>query len=283
MAHHKKASLFFVISFVSLFLCAGTARAGLRIDSPKVRLPIPAGGHQGGEIHVENTGTEPVSVRVYLEDWVFSDQAGGKTFYPKGTQKNSCAEWINFYPADMELAAGSSQILRYTVSVPEGAAGGYFCVMFFESGGGMLEQLDESGNRVAVKVLTRLGALFYIEPEGTIERKGQVLKMEADHRLNDLVLSADFVNTGNTDITTHGTFNVFDAEGYVYGRGEFEESYTRPGDKATLHAVATSVNLKPGAYDLIVTLEYEQGGVLTKEASFTVGADGTVSSLSFKN
>ncbi len=282
--HYKKPlSLFSIAVVVSCVLFAGSARAGLRIDSPKVRLSIPAGGHQGGDIKVENTGTDPISVRVYLEDWVFSDQTGGKTFFPKGTQKDSCAEWINFYPADMELAPGASQILRYTVTVPQGAGGGHFCVMFFETGGGMMEQLDESGNRVAVKVLNRLGALFYIEPEGTIERRGELDKMEAGHRLNDFILSADFVNTGNTDITAQGTLNIFDADGYVYGRAEFEEGYTRPGEKATLRAVASSLDLKPGAYDLIVTLEYEQGGVLTKEASFTFNADGTVSPLTLKD
>ena len=283
MNHHKTQTSFFIISIVSLCLIAGTAHAGLRIDSPKVRLGVPAGGHQGGEIKVENLGADPIAVRVYLEDWVFSDQTGGKTFFPKGTQKESCAEWINFYPADMELAPGSPKTVRYTVSVPEGAAGGHFCVMFFETGGGMMEQVDESGNRMAVKVFNRLGALFYIEPEGTIERRGELVKMEAGHRLNDFTLSADFVNTGNTDIITRGTFNVFDADGYVYGRAEFEESYTRPGDKATLHAVAPSVDLKPGVYDLIVTLEYEQGGVLTKESSFTFDADGTVSPLTLKD
>ncbi len=282
--HHFKTPLFSLIIFcVGVCLLAGPAHAGLRIDSPKVRLSMVAGGHQSGEVEVENTGKEPIAVRVYLEDWVFSDQTGGKTFFPKGTQKMSCAPWINFYPADLELAQGSTHAVRYTVSVPQGAAGGHFCVMFFETGGGTMERVDDTGNLMTVKVLNRVGALFYIEPEGTIERRGEILKMEAGPRLNDFIVSADFVNTGNTDIITQGTFNVFDAEGYVYARGEFEESYTLPGDEATLHAAASSVNLRAGSYDLIVTLEYEQGGVLTKEASFTLGPDGTVSPLTLKD
>ncbi|MGE5279661.1 MAG: hypothetical protein ACM3L6_02815 [Deltaproteobacteria bacterium] len=260
----------------------GLAQAGIRIDSPKVRVSIPAGGHQSGEITVENTGTEPISVRIYMEDWVFSDQTGGKTFFPKGTRKNSCADWINFYPADLELAAGGSQKVRYTVSVPEGVQGGHFSVLFFETGGGTIEKPNEAGDMVTVKVFNRLGALFYIEPQGTIDRRGAVTSMEVSERLNDLVVTADFANVGNTDIIAHATLNVFDAEGYVIGRGGFEDTYTLPGDKATMTGVASSVNLKPGAYDLVVTVEYEQGGVLTKEASFTYGADHTLSPLTLK-
>jgi len=280
----KVTSLSFMLIFVFFFsFFVVPAHAGLRINNPKVRLSVPQGGHQSGEIDVENFGALPVNVRVYLEDWTFSDQVGGKTFFPKGTQESSCALWMTFYPADVELEPGATQKVRYTVAVPEKAEGGYFCVMFFETGGGTVEKVDESGSVVAVKVLNRLGALFYVEPQGTVDRAGEVTRLEAGHNRNDFVLDVGFKNTGNTDINTLGTFNVFDAQGYVFARGEFETVYTLPQGQATLHAVASSVDLKPGSYDLLVTLEYEQGGALTQEASFTVDPNGTLSPLTIKD
>lgn len=256
--------------------------AGLRIDKPKVRLTIAPGAYEAGEIKVENTSKEPLNVRVYLEDWVYLAPDGGKTFKPKGTEKLSCSNWITFYPADMTLQAGANQMVRFTVSVPKDAVGGHYSVMFFETGSGDATMQDEEGNDVLVKILNRLGALFYVEPAGTIQKTAQLENLVITHNRNDLTVSGVFSNTGNADIVTQGTFNVLDADGYVYARGSFHEVFTLPGDKAPVSAVASSVNLKPGNYDMLISLEYETGGAFVQELSFKVEDSGSVTDIVVK-
>lgn len=251
--------------------------AGLRIDKPKVRLNIVPGSYDSGEIKVENTGTELLNVKVYLEDWVYSQQDGGKTFAPKGTHPLSCSNWITFYPADFTLAANAARIVRYTVTVPKDARGGHYSVIFFETGGEDIEKINEEGTIVRIKVLNRLGSLFYVEPEGTIQKAAKLKDISLMHKLNNLIVTAEFINAGNTDITAKGTFNIIDTDGFVYARGAFEEVYTLPGDKAALRSVATATNLKSGAYDIIITLDFQSGGTLVQESKFDVSANGAIS------
>jgi P pilus assembly chaperone PapD len=256
--------------------------AGVRIDKPKIRLTIAPGAYEAGEIKVENTGKEPVNIRIYVEDWVYLSPDGSKTFKPKGTEKLSCSDWVTFYPADIDLAPGAEQAVRFTVSVPKDAVGGHYSVMFFETGSGDAPMTDAEGNEILVKILNRLGALFYVEPAGTIQKTASLDGLSVEHNRNDLSVSGIFNNTGNADIAAEGTFNVLDAEGYVYARGSFEEFYTLPQDKAPISAVASSVDLKPGRYDILISLEYQSGGAFVQEASFRVGDDGSVSELTVK-
>lgn len=262
---------------LAVFLWATQAWAGVRIDKPKIRLTIEPGSYDSGEIKVENTGDEEIAIKVYLEDWAYNEQEGGKEFMPKGTSKLSASPWISFYPADFTLAPNGTQMVRYTVSVPKDVKGGHYSVMFFETGGGVIEQPNEQGVNVAIQVLNRLGALFYVEPKGTIEKTAAMKSPDIKEHLNDLIISADFFNTGNTDITASGTFDVIDQEGFVYARGLFEEVYTLPGDKAVLRSKAASVNLKSGDYDLLMTLEFQNGGSLVQEARFSVSGDSITS------
>ena len=281
----KKSFLCFlslgILSFIFLYP-SSCAWAGIRIDKPKIRLTIPSGSYDGGEIKVENTGEEPITVKAYLEDWVYAKQDGGKEFMPKGTTPMSCSNWITFYPADFTLKPGAFQMVRYTVSVPADAKGGHYSVMFFETGGGETEEVNEKGNNVTIKILNRLGALFYVEPEGTIQKTADLKNINITQKLNNLIITADFLNTGTADIKVKGSLDVLDEAGYVYARGAFDEAYTLPHDKAFLQSKVSSVSLKPGSYDMIMTLEFENGGTLVKEILFTVSTDGNINSITPK-
>lgn len=280
----KNKILFLVLSLLS-WNCffVSLSHAGVSIDKPKIRLLISPGSYDGGEIRVENTDRGPLTIKVYLEDWVYGQQDGTKAFMPKGTTALSCSSWITFYPADFTLPANGSQIVRYTVSVPKDAKGGHYSVMFFETGGGDAQRVNEQGNTVFVKILNRLGALFYTEAEGTVQKTAEIKNINLMTKLNSLVLTADFLNTGNTDITGSGSCDVLDSQGFVYSRGTIDEFFTLQKDKATLHSTLQSVNLKPGEYDMILTIDFHNGGNLVKEVGFRVSGDGTITSLTVKD
>ncbi len=273
------------LAVLVLFFISQAAFAGVRIDKPKIRLAIAPGAYDSGEIKVENTGDKDLSINVYLEDWVYSPSADDqdKQFMPKGSTPSSCSNWITFFPADFKVAAGGSQVVRYTVNVPKDAIGTYYSVMFFETGGGEFEDTNQEGRSIMVKVLSRLGALFYVEADGTIKKTAEVKDLKIFEKLNDLFLNCDFYNTGNTDITVSGTFNVLDQDGNVYARGSIDETFTMANTKTGLASNAKSVNLKQGKYDLILTLEFLFGGNIVKEASFDVDASGTITNFVVKN
>lgn len=272
-----------LLAFVTFFLYCGSVWAGVRIDKPKVRLLIKPGSYTSDEIKVENTGNEAMDIRVYLEDWLYTKSDGSKDFFPKGSTALTCAPWITFYPADIKLEPGKSSMVRFTVNVPADAKGGHYCVMFFETGAGEIkEENSGDGTSAYIKVLNRVAALFYVEAEGTIDKKAELSRLEINQKLNDFIVRGILMNRGNTDITANSTFDVLDDNGLVRIRGTFADVFTLPGDKADLESVVSSKNLESGHYNMLITMDFENGGSLIQEADFSVGSQGEISDIHIK-
>ncbi|MDD5291880.1 MAG: hypothetical protein PHY46_01670 [Candidatus Omnitrophica bacterium] len=268
----KKKIVCFLVA-ACLFLLAGDVFAlHFRIDKGKVRMKLPPGWSDGGVIKVENMSGEPINVRAYVGDWVYSDQDGSKDFLPASNYSKSCAEWIKFYPADFTISPHGIQDVNYVVAVPQGAAGGYYAVLFFEAQGGTAV---DSSTGASVKVYNRIASLFYIEPDGTVEVKAQVSGVNVINSRDGFQIKADFENTGNVDITSKGIFDIIDEEGIVFARGEFNEVYTLPQDKAKISAQSSGAGLMAGKYDLILTFDLG-ADILVKEYSIEVSSSGAI-------
>ncbi|MFC1646411.1 hypothetical protein ACFL2Y_04465 [Candidatus Omnitrophota bacterium] len=261
--------------FVFTILCLLSSRAlafDFQIDKPKVRVNLPPGWSDGSIIRVDNRDDEPVSIRVYVSDWVYTDQDGSKAFMPPGTHPMSAAEWVKFYPADFTIPGNGSQELKYVVGVPPDAVGGHYAVLFFEVGAG--DMWDEVKG-VMVKVYNRLGSLFYIEPEGTIIREAHVTDFKMKGSPEGFEAEAVFHNIGNVDIDTKGTLDIIDEEGFVFSRASFNQVYTMQQDKAKLLVRVKDANFSRGRYDVILTFDLN-GGILVKEYQIEVSGSGSI-------
>ncbi|MFA5362143.1 MAG: hypothetical protein WC335_02705 [Candidatus Omnitrophota bacterium] len=267
---------------VYLSLCLVCAEAStLRINQPKIRLFIPPGGAQAGVIEVDNTSEDTLQVKAYLEDWAYAPLGDGtKTFSPSGQVPFSASPWISFSPAEFVIPPFGRQIVNYRVKIPEGAAGGHYSVLFFESSFGE----KDSSEGVGMNLVVRIGSLFYIEPEGTTIRAAEASNLLVKRRGHALEIKADLKNTGNVDSTCAGTFHIMDEQGMVIARGEFNKVYTLPGDSVQLVSSTQEV-ISEGRYDLVITLDLGKaldetgqgrGPVITKEASIDISEIGEV-------
>lgn len=224
----------------------------IRLDQAKIRVKIPAGQTATGRIEIKNPTSEVKKIRVYAQDWVYSNEIGEKDFFPAGTKKLSCAKWVSFVPAEFSLNPAAKEYLQYTIRVPEDAKGGYYAILFFES---LLGETKESPEAMAVvPVAVRVGCLVAVEVEGAIERNAQVENLSVAREQEGYKIEADFINKGNTDITVAGNFNVLDKLGMVFARGEFTNRYTLPGDKVKVSS-SWKGKLAKGSYDVIITLD----------------------------
>ncbi len=276
----SKILLLFLYAFCFLNLPKIEA-ANVRINPTKVRLIIPPCESKSGFIEVENPSEESFVVKAYLQDWVYTSiNNGTKEFLPPGTTALSCANWIGVSLSEFVIPAFGRQRINYTVKVPAGAEGGHYAVLFFES----LLQETKVKRFTDLGVMVRIGALFYIEPETTIKRWAEVKNLMLENKQKDKILgiNLDFENTGNVDITCKGTFALMDKLGMVVARGEFNDIYTLPQDKAKLTAVWKEP-LSKGKYDLILTFDIGKsseemglgrGPVITKEAEIEIGYNG---------
>jgi hypothetical protein len=287
-----KGGLFLPIVFLSIFIFLSYsnlyAYKAIQLDQPKVRLIVPPGQSKAGRIEVKNDSKEPKAVKIYVEDWAYTADDGSKKFMPSGTTDLSCANWISFAPAEFIVPALGKQYVNYTVKVPKEAVGGHYAVLFFESAMGNLPEKTEA--MVSMPVAIRIGSLFYIEPEGTINRTAELGKLSLERKSNSepLAINLDFKNTGNVDIIAAGNFNIIDKQGIVYSRGEFSNKiYTFAGNTAKFTAT-TKEPLPKGKYDFIITLDLGQaleelgmgrGPILVKEAEIEIENKGEVVSI----
>lgn len=268
-----KRLLYCVLVFLSILSPLAFGRGEiLVIDQPKVRLVIPPGGSQSGIINVENPASEDKEVRVYTEDWYYvAGGDGSKEFRPAGSLPLSSAPWITLAPVQFSLPGRSSMPVHWTVNVPKDVRGGHYAVVFFESL--IAKATPEAG--VGVNLAVRVGALFYIEPKGTIERRLRLEELSLTPQGESLHLKAVLHNSGNVDISATGVFNIIDTQGIVHCRGEIGEVYTLPGDRAQISGSA-SAQLKAGTYDLVITLKLGEEAVEVVEADIKVDSGGKI-------
>jgi len=260
-----------------------------RLSQAKLRLTIAAGQTKYGDIVIENPSSEPKPMRIYLEDWYYTQGGdGSKEFAPLGTMTRSCSSWISFSPSEFTLPAFGKQRVNYTIKVPEDSSGGYFSAMFFENSAGSFSTQAQAVG-AEVNLIVRIASLFYIEVQNTVKRSADIsnLSVKKDSSNNSLSIGLDLYNSGNVDITTNTTYNLMSSTGRVYARGSLSDSYTFPKDKAKLTAVWKD-SIPKGIYDLVFTIDLGKalseagvgrGPVITKEAAVEIGENGDVISV----
>jgi hypothetical protein len=224
----------------------------VKVDQAKIRIIAPAGQTAIGRIEVKNPSDEVKNIKVYAEDWLYSNERGEKEFFLAGTKELSCAKWISFVPAEFSISPGGKEYIQYTVRIPQDVSGSYRAILFFESMMGVVQESTEA--MAIVPVAVRVGTLVSVEVEGTVLRSAQVENLKMIKTQDGYNIEADFTNTANADITVAGNFDVVDKKGMVFSRGEFKNRYTLPGDKVKI-ASAWKGLLPKGSYDLVITLD----------------------------
>ncbi len=247
-----------VISGAMLLMCglAGPMDVSwafsMNVDPPRVEARLVPGQTISGTIQLANTGDAPMSVRAYVQDWVYDDE-GGKTFLPPGSTGTSCATWIHLTPSELVLPPQSTANVRYTVTSPRDATGGHVAVIFFESD--ISDQPTE--NNVSLLLAGRIGTIVYHETVNRSQRLGDItaLEVQAPGPTRSLQASVTFENRGDVHVRSTGTINIIGADGRYYGKTAVPEIRTLPGESRT--AVAEWFGtLSPGPYVAVVTMDY---------------------------
>jgi hypothetical protein len=281
----KIAGVVFCASIITCLFNLPSLEASdaVQLQPPKVRVIIPPGESQAGQITVLNNSVSPKKIKIYAYDWKYLPaQDGTKDFLPSSTLESSAAKWITFSPAEFNIPAYGRILVNYTVRLPQDARGGHYAVLFFENYLG--DQQGAQGDGVSVNLAVRVASLFYIEAKGYVERNATVEGLKFKKEQDKFFLNAKFTNCGNVDITAKSEFYIIDKSGMVYARGDFNDVYTFPTDTAVLEGFWKE-KLPAGIYDLVITIdigralkELQMGEVpaITKETEIEIGAGGEV-------
>lgn len=259
--------LFFSILF-SFFCWTPSYATTIRISAPKVELELAAGEVYSGEIIAENPEDTPADTKLYLEDWEYvPNGTGEKKFLPEGSTPFSASKWIAFTPASEKIQPYGRITARYTITVPPDAKGAYYSVLFFETLLGSSK--DEEG--VNVLVAGRIGALFFIQIKGKVNREGDIksVDVKAPEGNKPMEINTVFRNTGNVNVELGGNFLILDAEGKVQGRGDISKIYTFPGTESS-RVTQWIGKLSPGTYQILLTYDLGKGKSLVEEKTLII-------------
>ncbi|MBF0503467.1 MAG: hypothetical protein HQL14_00040 [Candidatus Omnitrophica bacterium] len=257
-----------IFRILLLFFCAlGTmsaqAHAQFLLEQAKVSLNVSGGNHRNGTLMIHNTTSETAYMKVYWEDFEYkAPYDGTKNFLPAGTAAASAGQWVTFSPQVFTMPAFGEQKIDYTVSVPSAIQEGHYGVLFFERTGNPLK--SETG----VNVVTRIGCLFFIEPENKVKK---AILQDIALKANSLTVS--FVNQGNVILIPRTTYYMMQEGGLVLNRGESKKLYVPPGVGAPIE-IPLDKKLKAGRYNLVVNCDLEEGDVVVQEIGVTVDASG---------
>lgn len=209
---------------------------------------------------IANQTTTRLRFRSSVSDYWYDEQNGRLLGRP-GTLPRSASTWVQFTPAEIVIEPNSSAIVKAVISVPQGAAGGYYTVPLFE-GEPVDVSTDETKQSTSATFAVRLGGLLMLAVEETSEYNVEVMsgKVSPPTASSELEMELDIRNRSNAHARLRGMFAILNANGKMVGRGRIEEKRYLPGQRDNLKA-PWSGELPPGSYVAVITFTYDRAGL----------------------
>ena len=243
-----------ILILVAMLSCLVQMSVGqVAILAESFFLRIAAGESSEVSFAVENVGEEEsATLTLYRGDWS-QERDGDRRYLPPETLSNSCAEWIELDRTQLELPAGESTHVSFTVTVPSGAAGSYWAVLFvqIEPGPVTTEAPEtETGRAIGIREVWRQAVQIYQTVPGTEEPDAKIgnLRAKIDRSTGLVNISLEFENTGNIilrDVT--GSIDLIDQNGEILDSVAIPTFRILPGSTRTFE-LKSSKKLAPGVY-----------------------------------
>jgi hypothetical protein len=198
----------YLICVIGILICVITALFinqevyAFGIEPARLGLSIPAGRQRGRTVTIDNSNSDsPLHIKIYVQDIIFLPD-GTCDFPPAGSTEWSCTNWLKVTPEEIDIPAGKTQDVRVNVFVPADAQGGYYAMVFFESGPAYIEQ--------GLGINFRLGALVEVIIPNTELFKAKLANISF---LKPNNIQVGIFNEGNLLIRPKGKIKVLDSQG----------------------------------------------------------------------
>lgn len=267
--------LVLILLLIPFFTSSSFAASAVRINRLRIEEKLLPGETKEGFVEVTNSSPKEVMhLKAYSQDWCYSSaEEGSKEFAPPGTFPHCASEWLTLYPEELTLPPKSSAKVRYTISAPADAQGGYHSVIFFENTLSSSSKKEDSPGSISA----RIACLVYVDILGTLKKDLTIssLDLKLTQNAKTLELRLDLENSSNTHFTIEPTYHLLNEQGAMAARGTFSKSYLLPEDKATAQAKWIGA-LSEGSYHLVVSVDLGEENVLVKEWKITVSPGGMI-------
>lgn len=218
-----------------------------------IETPARPGIEKTGVITIEHPvspGSDPAAepllrLRVYAADWTL-DRSGTPQFSRSGTRGDSCSGWLQINPSEVDVPAGESRQIRYTVTVPAGVQGTYHSIIMFETAP---QPMQSRQGLVAVD--GRIGSALYVQI-GPQVRRARITGFAVSAQKTMLTVA----NTGNSHVRLKGFLQFTDSQGQMVKQTPLPSAVVLPGKDNVREISMPTPTVSGGAYQVTALLDY---------------------------
>lgn len=255
------APLIFAIVFV-LFFPFKTVATSFFVSPTQVRVTLPGDTQTTQLVTVQNNCQMPIRFKAYLMDWS-QTETGADTWLEPGTLTRSCAPWIIINPIEFEVAPQAQQKIRVTINAPQGATGGYWCLLFIESA-----PIPNEWSKM-VQINGRIGVRIYANIAKTETKACEITALSFQKRSPlEIVTTCIIKNTSNIPISLAGEMQIVDSSNKTMWKDGLK-CFILPELKRIIRN-HPKIELKSGEYRVIVTVDYSGTELLQGERKLKV-------------
>lgn len=246
--------IFRIILYACLFLFQQSLFAGLNVNPVVVEVAVSEIDKTTKTIRVENTGENPINVRVEVNKVNKNDR--------------DVNNWFVIEPKQIEIKPKQCNDFLCSITPPFGAEGELRCMIFFVA--------DEIGEKKSMFGI-RFGVPVYAIVEETANLDAEVDKISINYDMENKILKGIVYvkNKGNVHIRPYVNIDIMDKESNKIN--SFEIPFGQPAQVGQTRPFMFSqkIELLPGNYKLIVNVDYGKmyglkDYIATKEVEFEV-------------
>lgn len=166
------------------------------------------------------------------------------------TVNRSSADWTTLPVDRVTLAPGETKEIRVTVRTPGHVTGTYWSAVVAE-----MRPRESFQGGAQVFTIMRTAIKLLVTMPGTEVCTGRIDRVTAV-QADSLMVTVDFVNTGNTELSTAGEIHVVDQSGATVRVLPIDEFKTLPGAhrEVAVTEVSGAQPLPPGIYQAVASL-----------------------------
>ena len=267
-------NLFPITILFLLFLSGVSVSADITIEGSLTHEYIVAPGETvEGSIAIQNSGTEPEEVKLYLND--YASAADGSHFYlDPNTTDRSNASWILVSPQRITIPAGDTYSARYSLTAPNDTtmAGTYWSMLMIEpipqtspeSAG-----YDPETSTVGITTVLRYGIRMITHFEGEEQIRPEIENAAVIREEDNRYLHVDIKNAGNKLLRIDLWAELYTQEGDYTGKYPGERLAVFPGSSIRFKVDLSDVPIN--RYQALVVMDCGNNDVFG--AQYTLAFD----------
>ena len=268
---------FLALGVFAIGLGAPSAHASFAIMPMEKQLQMPQDDNRiTDEIEVFNGGDAPLHISSSVVDWKLTPD-GDYQYAPAGTEKSSCAEWIQLNPPEFNVAPKKSVRVRYSIAPTETLTDERRAMIFFES-----RPVPVKGQKVmGLLVATRMGCKIFVWPHAPLAKSAAFSDIELQNGPRPRV-RVSVQNGGAATFRAGGTLQVVDEAGTVVAQGALTSAQVVPDAQRNLWFDLPNA-LRAGNYVVKAVIDYGVKSLIGGQLKTKVVAPTTADDSALQN